>query len=193
MRGCDEGKTDQIQRKEIRYVGLSGVAVAAPFFINRTMNNLSDCTLEKPAGTQQAGACLQKVFDPLRKKEVPLTPEEQVRQWCISELLAKAAGVPMHLMMSEVGFRYGGKQYRADILVYDRSARPLALVECKRPDVVLSAKVAEQALRYNAVLDIDYVILTNGFATKVFCRNGESFQSCPELPRYEEMLSRASK
>ena len=64
------------------------------------------------------------IWDPLRKKEVALTPEEQVRQWCI-RVLADKMQVPMHLMMSEVGFRLGEKQLRADILVYDRSARPL--------------------------------------------------------------------
>ena len=40
MRGCDEGKTDQIQRKEIRYVGLSGVAVAAPSFYQQDNEQL---------------------------------------------------------------------------------------------------------------------------------------------------------
>lgn len=132
---------------------------------------------------------MQTVFDPLRKKEVPLTPEEQVRQWCISEVLAKGASVPMHMMMSEVGFRYGNKRYRADILVFDRSARPLALVECKRPDVSITSQVAEQALRYDAVLDIQFIILTNGLTTRMFRRNGKSFESCTHLPSYEEMQS----
>lgn len=48
------------------------------------------------------------IWDPLRKKEVALTPEERVRQWCIG-VLAGPMKVPMHMMMSEVGFRLGGK------------------------------------------------------------------------------------
>jgi hypothetical protein len=93
------------------------------------------------------------VWDPLRKKEVALTPEEKVRQWCIGVLRDKM-GVPAHLMMSEAGFKLGEKQFRADILVYDRQARPLVVVECKRPEVELTQEVLDQAIRYNMVLDV---------------------------------------
>ena len=54
------------------------------------------------------------IWDPLRRKEVAATPEEQVRQWFIAAVLRDTVKVPMHMMMSEVGFRYGNKQYRAD-------------------------------------------------------------------------------
>ena len=40
------------------------------------------------------------VWDPLRKKSVRLTPEEEVRQWFIS-VLHEGMGVPEHMMMSE--------------------------------------------------------------------------------------------
>ena len=46
------------------------------------------------------------IWDPLRKKSVALTPEEQVRQWCI-KVLAESMKVPYHMMMSEAGFRLG--------------------------------------------------------------------------------------
>ena len=75
------------------------------------------------------------IFDPLRKKEVALTPEERVRQWFIG-VMSGVMGVPRHMMMSEASFRYGGKKYRADIVVWNRDASPLAVVECKRPDEV---------------------------------------------------------
>ena len=63
------------------------------------------------------------IWDPLRKKEVALTPEEKVRQWCINVLSSQCA-VPMHMMMSEAGFKLGGKQFRADILIYDSTYTP---------------------------------------------------------------------
>ena len=59
------------------------------------------------------------IWDPLRRKEVALTPEEKVRQWCIG-VLADRCKVPMHMMMSEAGFKLGDKMFRADIIVYDR-------------------------------------------------------------------------
>ena len=129
----------------------------------------------------------QTIWDPLRKKEVALTPEERVRQWCIG-VLNTSLGVPMHMMMSEAGFKLGGKQFRADILVYDRVARPLAVVECKRPEVELTQEVLDQAVRYNMVLNVKYMIITNGTLTYVFRREDGRFTAVSTLPRYEEMI-----
>lgn len=127
------------------------------------------------------------VWDPLRKKEVALTPEEKVRQWCIG-VLRDILGVPVHLMMSEAGFKLGEKQFRADILVYDRQARPLVVVECKRPEVELTREVLDQAIRYNMVLDVKYMIITNGTRTYI-CRKGESgYKFIDTVPVYEQML-----
>lgn len=130
---------------------------------------------------------MMKVWDPLRKKEVALTPEERVRQWCIG-VLHDRMGVPVHLMMSEAGFRLGDKQFRADILVYDRQARPLVVVECKRPEVELTQEVLDQAVRYNMVLDVKYMIITNGTKTYI-CRKGEAgYRFIDYVPDYEQML-----
>lgn len=132
------------------------------------------------------------MYDPLRKKEVADTPEEQVRQWFITQLLG-TFGVPAHLMMSETGFRFGGKQYRADILVYDRNACPLAVVECKRPEVEITAETARQAMRYNAVLDVRFIILTNGSRTYLLRREGGTFRPMDHIPQYEEMAAYDSR
>lgn len=133
----------------------------------------------------------EKVWDPLRKKEVALTPEEQVRQWCIS-VLSQQMGVPMHLMMSEVGFRLGEKRLRADLVVYDRSARPVMVVECKRPGVTVDGDVLDQAIRYNMVLDVKYIMITNGTTTCI-CRRTENdgqrrYVFIDNVPSYNEML-----
>lgn len=127
------------------------------------------------------------IWDPLRKKEVALTPEERVRQWCVG-VLNGDFGVPMHMMMSEAGFRLGDKQFRADILVYDRCARPVLVVECKRPEVELTAEVLDQAIRYNMVLNVKYMIITNGAGTYVFRKEEGRFTAVGTLPRYEEMI-----
>lgn len=128
-----------------------------------------------------------KVWDPLRKKEVALTPEERVRQWFIG-VLRDTMKVPVHMMMSEAGFKLGDKQFRADILVYDRQVRPLVVVECKRPEVDLTHEVLDQAVRYNMVLDVKYMIITNGTKTYI-CRKGETGYSFIDyVPDYEQML-----
>ena len=131
------------------------------------------------------------IWDPLRKKEVALTPEERVRQWCIG-VLAESLEVPMHMMMSEAGFKLGNKQFRADIIVYDRSLRPLVVVECKRPEVDLTREVLDQAVRYNMVLNVRYMIITNGHRTLILKRNEEdgrvSYAPSGSMPVYNDMV-----
>jgi type I site-specific restriction endonuclease len=127
------------------------------------------------------------VWDPLRKKEVALTPEERVRQWCIG-ILRDQMGVPVHMMMSEAGFKLGDKQFRADILVYDRQASPLMVVECKRPEVELTQEVLDQAIRYNMVLDVRYMIITNGTKTYMCGKEGARYVFLTSFPVYSEML-----
>lgn len=128
------------------------------------------------------------IFDPLRKKEVPLTPEENVRQWFIG-VLKDSIGVPEHLMMSEVELKFGiaSKIFRADILIYDRQGQPLAIVECKRPEVALGRQTLEQALRYDMVLGVRHFIITNGTATYFFSRKEDGIVPLASAPNYEEL------
>ena len=129
----------------------------------------------------------QMIWDPLRKKDVALTPEEKVRQWFVS-VLSQQMQVPMHMMMSEVGFRLGEKQYRADVLVYDRNAIPLMVVECKRPDVELTVEVLDQAIRYNKVLNVRFIVITNGHKTFMFELREQKYELMQQLPTYNEMI-----
>ena len=130
---------------------------------------------------------MELIWDPLRRKEVAATPEERVRQWFIVQL-RDAFGVPEHMMNSEVGFKFGAKSWRADILVYDRAGQPLAVVECKRPDVALDAHVIEQAMRYNSVLGVRYLFVTNGKMTYLYGLKGDTFVPLDRIPSFEEML-----
>ena len=134
---------------------------------------------------------MQTIWDPLRKRHVALTPEEKVRQWCIG-VLAEDFGVPVHMMMSEVGFLFGEKRYRADILVYDRRTNPLLVVECKRPEVKLDGEVLGQAVRYNMVLNVSYIVITNGRQTFAFkrgeCDGKVQYSFTERIPSYNEMI-----
>ena len=130
----------------------------------------------------------QTIWDPLRKKQVALTPEERVRQWFIG-ILSKDCAVPVHMMMSEVSIKLGSKPWRADILVWDREQKPLAVIECKRPETALDRTVLEQAVRYNMALGVRCIVITNGTATFVATRGGDGgFNFSGRMPVYEEML-----
>ena len=126
------------------------------------------------------------IWDPLRKKDVARTPEEAVRQWFIN-ILHSSFQVPLHMMMSEAGLKLGDKQFRADILVYDRKTHPLVIVECKRPEVELTQEVLDQAIRYNMVLDVKYIIITNGTKTYICGKQEGKYAFMKALPTYNEM------
>jgi type I site-specific restriction endonuclease len=96
--------------------------------------------------------------------------------------------VPLHMMMSEAGFRLGQKQFRADILVYDRSAQPLMVVECKRPEVELTQEVLDQAIRYNMALDVRYMMITNGTRTFICVKKENGYMFMDKVPIYNEMI-----
>ena len=133
---------------------------------------------------------METIWDPLRKKDVALTPEERVRQWFIG-ILHGSQGVPMHQMMSEVQLECpGGKTYRADIVVYGHGGIPAAIVECKRPEVKIDGEVLAQALRYGALLGVKCLILTSGRSTAVALREGDAWKRSDHIPTYAELADR---
>ena len=126
---------------------------------------------------------MSELFDPLRRKWVARTPEEEVRQSVIA-WLRDVMGVPVGLMESEYGFMYNRRRYRADILVFDRQLHPLVLVECKAPGVNLDAKVVEQVVRYTRTLAVRYVLVTNGSVTHLLARrpDGKGYEPLDGMP-----------
>ncbi len=126
---------------------------------------------------------------------VALTPEEKVRQWFIG-VLKDHLKVPVHMMMSEVSMKLGRKPFRADILVYGRDTGPLMVVECKREDVTIDRGVLEQALKYNMILDVKYIVITNGKKTFGFRRTGDEavpFRQMDSFPDWEAMQGQEEK
>ncbi|MBX2953438.1 MAG: type I restriction enzyme HsdR N-terminal domain-containing protein [Leadbetterella sp.] len=113
------------------------------------------------------------VYDIIRKKYLVLTPEEKVRQTFLHFLVSEL-GFPASLIRTELGTRYHALAKRTDILVFDKTGQPYMLVECKAADVKISAKVIEQASRYNRTLKAPYLCVTNGRNTYCFRIDFES-------------------
>lgn len=130
---------------------------------------------------------MDQIFDPIRKKFVRLTPEEEVRQHVI-KTLTRCQGYPETHLAVEYGFKYNKRQYRADIVVFNRALQPRLLVECKAPSVTLTAEVIDQVVRYNYVLDVPYILITNG---KVFylCRRDAdgAYLQQNRMPTFDEL------
>jgi predicted type IV restriction endonuclease len=131
---------------------------------------------------------MSQIFDPIRKKYVERTPEEEVRQAVISNLMG-VMEVPVTHIAVEQGFKFNGLQYRADIIVYGRDLAPAMLVECKAPSVKLTDSVIDQVVRYNMVLGVGYIMITNGKRTciaKMDPASG-SFEFIGSIPKYNEI------
>lgn len=129
----------------------------------------------------------EEIFDPARKKFVALTPEEWVRQHMIAYFTEWLA-VPVSMIAVEKGIRVNSLYKRFDIVVF-RGSKPLMLVECKSPGVVITQSVMDQAGRYNITLDVPYLCVSNGL-THLFCKKNEhdtSWQFLKEIPAYSEL------
>ncbi len=107
------------------------------------------------------------IWDSLRKKWLLLTPEEWVRQHTIAWLI-ESKGIPALRISQEFPVNINGQHQRADIVVIDESAKPYLLVECKAPEVAIDNEVVMQAIRYNAVVQARYILLTNGLSLYCF-------------------------
>lgn len=125
------------------------------------------------------------VFDPIRRKDVVLTPEELLRQMVLAFLLS-GKNYPAHRIRSEVGIEVNGLRRRCDLVVYNRALEPWLLVECKSPKVALDQSTFEQAARYNMHLKAPFLCITNGLSTycaAIDLENG-TFSFLSELPEF---------
>lgn len=127
----------------------------------------------------------ETIFDPLRKKHVVLTPEEEVRQFFI-KWLNMERGYPLSLMSSEHSISFNRKKFRCDIVVFNRELQPTIIVECKAPQVALNRGVVEQIQTYNLVLKVPYLVVTNGNSTYVCGYNRESgkYEFVNDIPHF---------
>lgn len=121
------------------------------------------------------------VFDRVRSLYVVLTPEEWVRRHAVEFLIGRC-GAPLRSVVEEYPVNVNAAAQRADVVVVDAAAQPVALVECKAPDVRITSDVFEQATRYNAVLGARYVILTNGLTHFCFERTEDGYTAMASFP-----------
>lgn len=127
-----------------------------------------------------------QVFDPLRRRYVALTPEEEVRQkmlWILVEQL----GVPAGRLAVEYSVKVNGMDQRADAVVFGGDGTPLLVLECKSPNVALTEAVLDQALRYHSALKPRFIMLSNGAVVCCYQAEGRSLHALDHFPDYSEM------
>ena len=128
------------------------------------------------------------IFDPFRKKDLLLTPEEWVRQNFL-QYMVKEKDFPASLISVEMSFRLNKLVKRGDIVVFGRDGKPLLLVECKASSINISQSTFDQIARYNMSLKVDYLIVTNGlqhFCCKLDFEN-KTYDFLKSIPSFQQI------
>ncbi len=122
-----------------------------------------------------------KIYDPVRRINVALTPEEWVRQHCLHWLVSK--GFPIgRCSVEKVLDRHG---LRYDLLWMDAELKPYLLVECKAPSIAISNDALRQSAWYNVTLKAPYILLTNGRVAYCAKVNPDgAIDMCNDVPNY---------
>ena len=130
------------------------------------------------------------LFDVLRNKNIQITPEEWVRQHFVHYLINEKS-YPKSLMGNEVLLNLNGTKRRCDTVVYDRQLTPRLIIEYKAPHITIDQKVFDQICRYNFVLRVGYLIVSNGmqhYCCKIDYEN-KSYTFVKDIPSYSDIIS----
>lgn len=128
------------------------------------------------------------ILDVIRRRYVALTPEEWVRQHFVHYLITYK-GFPRTLMANEVQLSLNGTKKRCDTVLYKRDLTAQMIVEYKAPDVKITQAVFDQIGRYNLVLHVDYLVVSNGLC-HYCCRmdyEHNSYKFLPDIPAYQAL------
>lgn len=126
-------------------------------------------------------------FDPIRKRYLQTTPEEEVRQWVIYHL-TQVLDYPITNISVEKQIKYLNRNKRFDILIY-KAAKPIFLIECKAPQISVDQTTLNQISTYNFVLEVPYLLITNG-AKQICCKvdsANKTYAFLESIPTYKSL------
>ncbi len=129
---------------------------------------------------------IELIFDEVRRRWVVLTPEEWVRQNFLQYMI-QVKKYPASLLAVEREVTLGELKKRFDIVLFNPGGRPLLLAECKEMNVQLDEKVLQQVLRYNIILRVPFMVITNGSFTMAFGSRDGVLSELDDLPSMEQL------
>ena len=128
------------------------------------------------------------IFDVVRHRYVALTPEEWVRQH-FTHFLMEHKGYPQGLLANEIQIKLNGTSKRCDTVLYRQDLSAQMIIEYKAPTVEITQKVFDQITRYNMVLHVDYLVVSNGL--KHYCckmdYENQTYHFLPNIPDYQAL------
>jgi len=122
----------------------------------------------------------EKIFCPVRRKWLQVTPEELVRQQVIRHINDQEL-ISFALMAVEK--QIPGSKKRFDLVIYDQDGTPQILVECKRESEKLSQATFDQISRYNKVLHVPFLVITNWTQWLAAKIDGDDFTMLSGFPK----------
>ncbi len=133
-----------------------------------------------------------QIYDPIRKKYVALTPEEQVRQQTIKflqqRLKVPADRIGVERTLHSLGVP--GNWKRIDICIFGPKDEIVALIECKADDLGMWDSAYMQVIDYAESLKVRNYFVVDDWAITgyhyVYERN--QYDPIEEIPNYEQML-----
>lgn len=128
-----------------------------------------------------------KIWGILRKKYFVLTPEEWVRQNVIKYLI-EDLGYPEGRIASELTINQNGMKKRCDLVVFNELGQPQMIVECKETRVEIDEETLFQIARYNSVLNVPLLVMTNGLQT-ITCLVDDKVNYLKEIPKYGVLIN----
>lgn len=135
-------------------------------------------------------------LDPIRERLILKTPEETIRQRVLQYLLS-VVKVPKEMIQVEMLLSKYQLQSirRADIIIEqilpdNKTLSPLAVIECKAPEIMIGDSAINQVIDYANLLEADYVFVTNGNDLISAKYDGEKdcYIDIEGIPVYDEML-----
>lgn len=128
------------------------------------------------------------IYDSFRHKNVALTPEEWVRQHFVWFLISERS-YPSARIANEVCINVNSTSKRCDTVVYDNYLKPLVIIEFKAPEVPVTHEVFNQIARYNSVLRVPYLIVSNGLTHFCCQMNYRTMEShfMEDIPKYTDI------
>ncbi|MGI6079352.1 MAG: type I restriction enzyme HsdR N-terminal domain-containing protein [Candidatus Avilachnospira sp.] len=137
-----------------------------------------------------------RYFDPIRKVFLCMTPEELVRQKMIVYLHEKMGADLENVFVEDHLVHYGVEDVngRIDISLLKKNNEPLAVIECKEPNIsIRGLQVYTQAVKYAEAIQAPYLILVNGIELAFYKLIGKVYEPIEGLLTYDEMLGGAGK
>ena len=131
---------------------------------------------------------IMEIYDTLRRKYVALTPEEWVRQHFVNWLISDKS-YPASLMANEASIKLNSLTRRCDTVVYNQLLEPLMIIEYKESNIPVTQGVFDQVVRYNTVLKVKYIVVSNGI-NHYCCKmdyDKQSYDFLTDIPNYIDL------